>query len=479
MAKAQTVARSIFWTFMEGVGSSLLSVVMFLLLARVLGPTDFGTAALALSIVQLAQVMPDTLFREAVVQRRDLRPEHVNSAHACSLLLGLAIAVALWLAAPAIAQWLAIPQVGPLVRWMTPSVVFTGMGAVPTALLYRSYNFRTMALRNMAARFIAAAAALTMAFSGMGVWSFAAQQLLTAGLSALALLAIPAFRPGLTLSWSAAGDLARFALISVSGHITYHAGGRLFMVLVGKLFNAEVVAYLHMSMRLLDTVGGVLTSGAMRVTLPLFSERQIDPSTLRSVYLTASELTIAATMPIFVGLCLEARPLLHLLVGREWMGAVETLQILSVGTALTFLGLHVGNALYAIGRPSVNLLGMVVGALASLGSLALFHDYGVLVVAVAFALRSLAPLPVGFWVLGRATGISLSDEVKVAAGPVAATLSMVLLIKVADATVFGGLPEVAALAAAILLGGVTYAAVLCLIRWTLVTRIVSYVAAAF
>ena len=479
MANSQTVARSVFWTFMEGVGSSLLSFLMFLLLARVLGPTDFGTAALALSIVQLAQVVPDTLFREAVVQRKELEPRHIDSAHLCSVALGLTMAGALWVAAPSIAEWLSVPDVGALVRWMTPGIVFTGLAAVPTALLYRAYDFRTMALRNMTARFAGAMAALAMAFSGMGVWSFVAQQLLTTGLMAATLLAIPALRPGLALSWGAVRDLARFALVSVSGHVIYHVGGRLFMVLVGKLYNAEAVAYLHMAMRLVDTLGGLLSSGALRVTLPLFSERQLDRTTLRSAYMAASELTVAITAPVFVGLCLVAEPLLRVLVGPQWAGAAGILQVLALATALTFLGAHVGNVLFAVGRPLVNLAGMLAGAVASLGALALFREHGMIVVAIAFGLRTLAPLPIGFWAIGRSTGIGLADEIKIAAGPAAATLLMAVLIKAAELTVLRTAPDAAALIVSILLGGVVYTGALCLVRRKLVARIFKFVAAAF
>src|SRR3546814_11221264 len=59
-------------------GLSGLMLITAIVLARLLGPAEFGVAALALGIVQLLNLVVEMLFHDAIVQRKQDRKSVVE-----------------------------------------------------------------------------------------------------------------------------------------------------------------------------------------------------------------------------------------------------------------------------------------------------------------------------------------------------------------------------------------------------------------
>ena len=64
------VARGLTWTLAQTWGGQTLSLIVFVILARLLTPDDFGLVALAGVFVSLAQLVVDQGLGDALVQRR-------------------------------------------------------------------------------------------------------------------------------------------------------------------------------------------------------------------------------------------------------------------------------------------------------------------------------------------------------------------------------------------------------------------------
>src|ERR687886_1237101 len=73
-------ARGVLWSLVEYGGGEGISFVVFLVLARLVAPESFGVVALAGVFIMLVQVFLWQGFPDAIVQRQELRPEHVDTA---------------------------------------------------------------------------------------------------------------------------------------------------------------------------------------------------------------------------------------------------------------------------------------------------------------------------------------------------------------------------------------------------------------
>lgn len=101
------------------VSARLLSLVRLAILARLLGPAEFGLASLLILTLTMLEMMSNLSFDKAIIragQRRSL--ELQSAAHLLCVIRGVIVAVVLLLAAGPVAAWLGVPESAPLIRWL-------------------------------------------------------------------------------------------------------------------------------------------------------------------------------------------------------------------------------------------------------------------------------------------------------------------------------------------------------------------------
>src|SRR5262245_8459886 len=81
--------RGMVWLGIEGGGTLVLSLITLFAMGRIVGPRDFGLAALGIAIAQFAGLFGEKLLQDAMVQRHELTPEHESTAHCASFAMGV------------------------------------------------------------------------------------------------------------------------------------------------------------------------------------------------------------------------------------------------------------------------------------------------------------------------------------------------------------------------------------------------------
>ncbi|TMB56556.1 MAG: hypothetical protein E6J47_04795, partial [Chloroflexi bacterium] len=82
------VSRGLTWTIVDNWGRQLLGFVVFVVLANLLRPTDFGLVALAVVFVNFAQVFVDQGLGDALIQRREVTRSHIDTAFWAAMATG-------------------------------------------------------------------------------------------------------------------------------------------------------------------------------------------------------------------------------------------------------------------------------------------------------------------------------------------------------------------------------------------------------
>ena len=429
MSTAQRqAARSLLWTALESFGLSGLSLLSVVVLARLLSPTDFGLAALALGVVQILSMLVEMFFHDAVVQRRDLERAHVDSAFTVSLTLGLLLTLATIALAPLVATLLSEPRLPAVLRWMCPSIALAGLSGVLVADLRRRLAFRALALRSFAGRLAGAVVGIAMAFLGYGVWSLVGMQLVSVGAAAGMLWLLADERPRLRLSLARIRDLLGFALASIASNLVWYSNVRLFTLLVGAQLGTAAVGQFHFGLRIVDALRDTLGGAVHQLALPLFARQQNDLSTLRGIFARAMRLTCLITAPTFAGLAATTPEIVAAVFGERWAPAVPVIQLLALGAIPSFMLMYASTAMNARGYPALDLWANLVGLAVSLGGIALFGHLGLVVAAAVWLFRALAMLPVSAAFLYRVPAIPLGQQLAPTLVPLAAAAMTFLAV---------------------------------------------------
>jgi PST family polysaccharide transporter len=151
------------WSAIQNWSSQLLSLLVFLLLARLLQPADFGLVALASVFVVVLSTLSNQGFAQAIIQRQDLEPEHLDSAFWINNGIGAFLALGLFFSAPLLAVMFSQPELAGVLRYLSLTLIFNSLVGVHTGILSRDFHFKALALRSIFSSFVGGSVGIYMA----------------------------------------------------------------------------------------------------------------------------------------------------------------------------------------------------------------------------------------------------------------------------------------------------------------------------
>ncbi len=125
-----------------------------------ISPAEFGHAVIALILVPLSAIITFEGFASALVQRKEIEPEHKETAMLASLVAGAGLSVITFLLAPLLAAPLFGDRTSDLIQLASPLFLLAGICAVSRSLLWRELEFRSMSLIESGSIMIGAVAAV-------------------------------------------------------------------------------------------------------------------------------------------------------------------------------------------------------------------------------------------------------------------------------------------------------------------------------
>jgi O-antigen/teichoic acid export membrane protein len=162
-----------------------LTLVSFVVIARLLTPTDFGLFSIASAIVGLAQVIRDFGVGSYLVQETDLTSQRLHTAYTLTLGLGVFFLAASLMGAPWIASFYGDARLIEVFWVLSINFLLIPIGSTSLAMLRREMRFGAIFIASMVATVGSFVVAMTMAWMGFAymslAWSSVAGTALTAG----------------------------------------------------------------------------------------------------------------------------------------------------------------------------------------------------------------------------------------------------------------------------------------------------------
>lgn len=456
MALKIKAARGVLWSLVEYGGGEAISLLVFLILARLVAPESFGIVALAGAFVAFVQAFLVQGFMDAVIQRRDLRAEHLDAAFWSNQAIALLFLALVQLVAGPAAEAFGKPELGAVLRWLSLVFLGTALVSIHQAVLKRELRFAAFAARAIVGISAGGVVGIAMAVAGYGVWSLVGQQLANAAASVLVLWSTSSWRPRLSFSRSAFDDMARFAASVIGSNLVgfLHRKGDIF--LVGYFLDPKQLGYYYLVQRLVMTTGLVTLSTVQSISVPVLSRLQTDPTRFRHVYGTIVQTVYALHLPAMIALGGLGSALVPSFFGAQWRPAVPVLEIMCLvgfSQALTFFS---GAALVAAARPQAFLRLSLVQVVLTAAVFLPAAQLGLHGVAAAFTAVTILIIPFHFGAVRRHTGVDPIGIAKRCLPIAAAGFAMIVAIEVAEARLFASWPPLLASAALAGIGGGVY-----------------------
>ena len=159
------------WTAFGSIFQMLAQVIQLLLIAKMLGPTLYGEAILALIVVRMMMPFSAAGVGTVLVQEEELSQTQLSSLFWSNLFFALVIYLILFLFSPLISSVLELPNLTFFIRIGALSIVLNALGNIHNALLNKYLQFKTTSKITMISVFFDLFVSLIITYLGFYVWA--------------------------------------------------------------------------------------------------------------------------------------------------------------------------------------------------------------------------------------------------------------------------------------------------------------------
>ncbi|MBD2355855.1 MOP flippase family protein [Tolypothrix sp. FACHB-123] len=428
MTLEQKATKGIVWSIAQKWGMQVISFVTFLLLSRLLEPKAFGLVAMATVFTAFIEIFMDQGFSDAIVQRKDLEPEHLDTAFWTSVLSGILLAgIAIAIAKP-IAGLFQEPQLVPVIMWLALSLPIDALSSTQKGILRREIAFKSLTIRSLASAFVGGIVGVSMAFSGFGVWSLVTQTLVQSLVATLVLWRVSNWVPGFRFSKKHFHDLFSFGFNVVGIKILEVVNRRFDDFLIGYFLGPIALGYYTIAYRIISVIFMLLTGVTTQVAFPTFSRMQHEPIRIRNAFYQVTQYTSLISFPIFLAVAALSPELVALLFGAKWSASVPIMQILSLIGILFSISYFNNSVIKATGQPAWLFKIMLLNTICNvLGFLAVVR-LGIVAVAGVLVAIGYLLYPTSLWLVHKLIKIDFKTYLLQFAAPLISSAFMLIAI---------------------------------------------------
>ena len=349
--KAQAVSGAK-WSTVSTVVTTILQIVQYIVLARLLGPDQFGLMAMLTLVIGFSQIFADFGMSEAVIYRQEASAQVLSSLYWLNLIIAGSIMLLVIAATPLIVWTFQEPRLGGLVWMVALGILVSGAGKQFQVIAQKELRFRSLAVVEISAVSAGLVVAVALGLTLGGVLALVFGYLTTGICRSLCLIAVSwrSWRPRLHVAMRGLGNYLDFGVWNLLDQTVNFMSSRMDQLMIGAVLGAEALGYYNLAWYLVIMPTSRINPVVTRVAFPVFARVQDDIARLRAGYLQILRVLAYINFPILVGIAAVAGLFVPVAFGSGWSPAVPIVQILALVVVFRSVGNPTGALLMAVGR---------------------------------------------------------------------------------------------------------------------------------
>jgi O-antigen/teichoic acid export membrane protein len=340
------------WFSINAFFQKVIQIVLFVILARLLAPEDYGVLSVIFIVTGLFDQLTHIPFGTALIQRAGNVEKYLDPFWTWELLRAGVNAVIIAVLAGWIATLFGAEAHVNLIRVSGLLAVFACLSNVRTVYLDRSMDFRRFAFRDIAAQVVYGIVTLCTA-----LWISRSVVALLAGLLAMRIFSaamsywIAPGRPRFSFALGRLKDLAGYSKWLYGQGLVDYAAQFLDKIFLGITLAPAQLGLYAKAKDLSTSPSAFVTTVARKVGLSAFALVQDDRVKVRSGMLRGVDLLFLTVIPAALLFLLQGGAIIYTLLGPNWLSIVVPFKIFSVGSIFLSVGSLFTTIVMAVGKP--------------------------------------------------------------------------------------------------------------------------------
>jgi teichuronic acid exporter len=306
-----------------------LSIILGILLARFIGPKDFGIFAIVLIINSIAKVFCNAGFGVALVQKVEIDDLYYTSVFWLNVLISVLLIALILISSPFISIFFNEPSLVKIINISSISILFEATSIIQYAKLTKSINFKKQTIIRIISNSIAGVFSVFLAFANYGIYALVWQLVISSFLNSVFLFYYEKWLPSFNFSMHRIKELFSFGMNMSLSAIFNVLIERIDSIITGKYFDFSVLGNLNRAQGINTLIVQLSSDSLNKVTFPTLVKMQNSTRKIAYFVYRSVHLVLFPTFLLMGFFFLFADEIIFILYGPKWPNVSHIFRVLS------------------------------------------------------------------------------------------------------------------------------------------------------
>ena len=317
--------------FYRNMLEKLVGMAAMVILARKLTPYDFGLVSITEALLYLISSFGTTGLAEYLLAyRKDDSDEIFKSAFWFNICITAGICLLFIIAVPFWTDFQSDDRIWKIGLLLMAGFIFSQLQLIPKTLLSRNLMFDRQVKIQAPFIVLIAAGKIVAVYLNFGVYSLIIPTLLFQPATTFLLYRASGFVPTLRLYINRWKEIYRFTRYLIGSGILSRLADQGDKIILGKMLGLEVLGIYNIALQLADLVSSQLVTVSNNILSSVLPKYVHDKNKFYNYYITFLKTFAFAMLPILSIMLVNAKPIILVLYGQQWIDAALPMQILIV-----------------------------------------------------------------------------------------------------------------------------------------------------
>lgn len=348
---------SFVWKFSERILAQIVTTIVSIVLARVLDPEHYGTIAIVMIFITVANVFVGDGIGSSLVQKKDADELDFSTLLIFNILFSVVLYFVIYFCSPFIAKFYGqgYEILVPVLRVLGIRIIFTGINAIQSAYISRKMMFQKFFWSTLVGTIVSAFVGIYMAYNGFGVWALVWQYLTNTAVNTLMMAIVIGKVPQIGFSLNRLKRLLNFGVKILGTNLLGTLYNQIRAIIIGKVYTSSDLAFFDKGQQFPSLIINNINTSIVAVIFPRMSQEQDNIETIKQLMKKSIRLSTYIISPLLFGLFAVSSNFVTVLLTEKWLACVPLLKMLCL--YYLFWPIHSLNmqTIKALGRGNVYL----------------------------------------------------------------------------------------------------------------------------
>lgn len=460
------------WSVIRIGVDQFFSFLVFIVVARLLGPVEVGIFALGMIFAELTRVFATSGFADAVTKASAAREDVVSrAAFWCNMTMAIGCSLLVTAIAASVGRVVDADRLTDVIIALAWTIPLSAGSAIHMARCLKRFGHKTLAIRAVVSGLAGGTVAVVAAYQGYGVWALVLQRFVTEFITLITAWLAYRWLPSFQFTSADVKEILPFSMKMSFTKFIGLIASRVQDIVIGAFAGPAVVGMYRVAKKTIDILMTATLTPLSTVAVNFFVAVRDDKLRLQQSYLKLVTVSSCIAFPAFFGLAAVADVLVPFVYGSKWAEAIPILQLLTPICIPLVINLYILPVMTVFGEANKATRMTLIQLGLSLAFALVAAPFGVYAVVFGFLLRAYLMIPYQLRLIEDHTNCDLRKIIAHIWKPlIAATITALGCYCVVHQIYLGRFSHLSSLCLAVTQGVVTYAVIMLVIdrrsvRW--------------